>query len=269
MAARAFRAAAPCGLATVCSAELDRREDWRATGATSLGAWLVQQLGVCAATARAYSQVAEHVSDLPHLGAGLLEGRLSLDKVRSVLGVATPENEAEWAEAAESLGARPRALVRSKALPTRGSDRAERGEALAALQRRLAHHRGPAGSGPLCRRAFRARVPGKATAGSDGETPSDQRRADAFVACDDRGGAVGRLALPLVVAHVPFESARPRVRAPRRAQNGRAHQRRVVAAPGLRGHGDRRPRRHVTATPCTRAGPSASRPPPSAARSPA
>ncbi len=75
VAARAFRVrcSQDAVLATVC-AELDRREDWRATGATSLGSWLVQHLGVSDATARAYAQVAEHVSDLPHLAAGLSEG---------------------------------------------------------------------------------------------------------------------------------------------------------------------------------------------------
>src|ERR1700722_19997894 len=80
-------------LATVC-AELDRREDWRASGATSLGSWLAQHLGVSGATARTYSAVAEKVSDLPHLAAGLSDGRLSLDKVASLVGVATPETEA-------------------------------------------------------------------------------------------------------------------------------------------------------------------------------
>ena len=46
-AARAFRVrcSQDAVLATVC-AELDRREDWRATGATSLVAWLVQHLEI-------------------------------------------------------------------------------------------------------------------------------------------------------------------------------------------------------------------------------
>src|ERR1700722_765263 len=49
-------------LATVC-AELDRREDWRATGGTSLGSWLAQHLGGSDATARGYAQGAGCGSD--------------------------------------------------------------------------------------------------------------------------------------------------------------------------------------------------------------
>ncbi len=46
---------------------------------------------------------------------------LSLDKVRSLLGVATPENEAGWAEAAAELSYRDLGeLVRSKKLPDPG-----------------------------------------------------------------------------------------------------------------------------------------------------
>ena len=71
-----------------CCAELDRRQGWRASGATSLGSWLVQQLGVSDATARAYAEVARHSATCRILAAGLAEGRLNLDKVRCVLAVA-------------------------------------------------------------------------------------------------------------------------------------------------------------------------------------
>ena len=109
MAARAFRVrcSQDAVLATVCG-ELDRREDWRASGATSLGGLArVQHLGrfgrngsdLCAVSVRGSS------IDLPHLADGLADGQISLnlDKVRSVLGVATPHNEAGWAEAATEL----------------------------------------------------------------------------------------------------------------------------------------------------------------------
>ena len=39
--------------------------------------------------------------------AGLAEGRLNLDKVRSVVGVATPENEAQWAKVEKELSRLP------------------------------------------------------------------------------------------------------------------------------------------------------------------
>ena len=89
-------------MASVC-AELDRRQDWRASGGD-----LVRRRGWSSSSGSLTPrpgptrQVAEHVSDLPHLAAGLSEGRLNLDKVRAVLGVATPESEARWAEAAAS-----------------------------------------------------------------------------------------------------------------------------------------------------------------------
>ena len=39
--------------------ELDKREGWRAEGATSLEAWIVERCGVSLATARAFAHVAE------------------------------------------------------------------------------------------------------------------------------------------------------------------------------------------------------------------
>jgi Domain of unknown function (DUF222) len=206
-AARAFRVrcSQDAVLATVC-AELDRREDWRATGATSLGAWLVQHLGVSDATARAYAQVAEHVSDFPHLAAGLSDGRLNLDKVRSVVDVARPETEAEWAEAAGSLSFKDLgALVRSKQVPTRASGQAEEerrtlrfNDGLRTMVAQL-----PAVSYNAVRAVLEERVK---QMGSDGETRLDQRLADALVSLTTGSGGLGSASrVPLVVAHVPYE----------------------------------------------------------------
>ena len=204
VAARAFRVrcSQDAVLATVC-AELDRREDWRASGATSLGSWLVQRLGVSDATARAYSQVAEAVTDLPHLAAGLSDGSLNLDKVRSVVGVATPHNEAGWAEAAAALSYKDLgALVRSTQVPTRESDRAEQdkrslrfNDALRTIVAQL-----PAVSYAQVRSVLGQRAK---KIGSDGETPLDQRLADALVSLTRSDG--GTSGAPVVVAHVPFE----------------------------------------------------------------
>ena len=204
VAARAFRVrcSQDAVLTTVC-AELDRREDWRATGGTSLGSWLVQHLGVSDATARAYAQVAERVSDFPHLAAGLAEGRLNLDKVRSVVAVATTETEAQWAEAAGDLSFKDlAALVRSKELPTPASDRADE------EKRSFRFNDGPrtivAQLPPVSYAAVRSVLEARVKAmGSDGETRLDQRLADAFVSLTSRGPGI--LWAPLVVAHVPFE----------------------------------------------------------------
>lgn len=209
VAARAFRVrcSQDAVLTGVC-AELDRREEWRATGATSLGAWLVQHLGVSDATARAYAQVSGQVSDLPHLAAGLSEGRLNLDKVRSVLGVAGPESDAQWAEAAAELSFKDLvALVRSKKLPSRPSGRGDEerrfvrfNDALRTIVAQLP---------PVSYTAVRSVLEARAEQlGSDGETSLDQRLADALVSLlvgSDRGGGASGAA-PLVVAHVPFEA---------------------------------------------------------------
>ena len=208
VAARAFRVrcSQDAVLASVC-AELDRRQEWRATGATSLASWLVQQLGVSDATARAYAAVAEQVSDLPHLAAGLSEGRLNLDKVRSVLGVASPESEARWAEAAAELSFKDLgALVRSKAVPTRASDQLD--EERRSLRFNDSLRTVVAQLPPVSYAAVRAVLErGAEQIASDGETPLDQRLADALVALlGSEGGRGGRAPSdPLVVAHVPFE----------------------------------------------------------------
>jgi Domain of unknown function (DUF222) len=210
LAARAFavRCSQDAVLASV-GAEVDRRQDWRASGATSLGSWLVQQLGVSAATARAYAEVASHVSDLPHLAAGLAEGRLNLDQLRAVLAVATPETDAQWAEAAGALSFKDlEALVRSKELPTRASDRAD--EERRSLRFNPARRSLVAQLPPLSYAEVRAVLEARVKAmGSEPETPLDQRLADALVSLltqsGPANGAAGSARVPLVVAHVPFE----------------------------------------------------------------
>src|SRR5580704_635163 len=44
--------------------ELDRRQGWRDSGATSLVAWLEQRFGLSAASARTYAVLGEHLIDL-------------------------------------------------------------------------------------------------------------------------------------------------------------------------------------------------------------
>ena len=166
--------------------------------------WLVQHLGVSDATARAYAQVAEQVSDLPHLADGLSAGRLNLDKVRAVLGVATPENEAEWAEAAE------RALLSGIWWPWC----APRNCRLGPLTRPIRTNARCASTTPCARwwpscpltpmwRCALCSKVGPRRSATDGETPFDQRLADALVSLARAGGAGGARA-PLVVAHVPL-----------------------------------------------------------------
>ena len=96
-------------------AELDRRQAWRAEGATSCGAWLTQRLGVAEGTGRAWTQVAERLWDMPHLAQGLRVGALSFDKVRPAVELATPESDASVLRQAQECTVRQLSdLVRSQ-----------------------------------------------------------------------------------------------------------------------------------------------------------
>ena len=86
--------------------ELAKREGWRAEGATSMEAWIVERCGVSLASARSFAHVAERLNELPHLAAGLSSGELTFDKVRAVADVASPRNDQELAEQAKDCTVR-------------------------------------------------------------------------------------------------------------------------------------------------------------------
>jgi hypothetical protein len=183
--------------------ELDRRQRWRDSGATSLVAWLEQRLGLSASSARTYATVGEHLIHLPQVARALWEGQVSLDKAKVLAGVVTAQNEAGWVEAAAELSFRDLGdLVRSKQLPNRAADAAEQdkrsvrfNDALRTIVAQL-----PSVSYVEVRALLEQRAK---KIDSDGETPYDQRLADALVSLCQGEGANG--GAPLVVAHVPFE----------------------------------------------------------------
>jgi hypothetical protein len=161
--------------------ELDRREAWRAEGATSLGAWLTQRLGVAEGTGRSWALVAQRLWDLPHLAQGLRVGALTFDKVRAAVEVATPETDASVLRQAEECSVRQLMdVVRAN----RGTSdhQAERQFEYRYLRfndtRRVITAQLPEDSYAEVRTAVteRARL-----FPSDGETRYDQRRADALV----------------------------------------------------------------------------------------
>jgi hypothetical protein len=86
--------------------ELDRRQAYRAEGATSVAAWMTQRLGVAEGTGRSWALVAEKLWDLPHLAQGLRVGALSFDKVRAAVELATPESDASVLRQAEECTVR-------------------------------------------------------------------------------------------------------------------------------------------------------------------
>jgi hypothetical protein len=161
--------------------ELDRREAWRIEGATSSGAWLTQRLGVAEGTGRSWSQVAERLWDLPHLAQGLRVGALSFDKVRVAIELAEPESDASVLRQAQECTVRQLTdLVRAK----RGTsdDQAATRHEFRYLRfndaRRLVTAQLPEDAYAEVRAAITERA---RQFPSDGETPYDQRRADAFL----------------------------------------------------------------------------------------
>ena len=108
------------GRLTAIVGEIDRRQAFRADGATSTQSWLVERNGMSRASARSLVRVAERLFDLPSLAGALSGGRVSFDKVRTAAGVATPETDAEWTQVAEGLSVAELAEVtRSNARPAR------------------------------------------------------------------------------------------------------------------------------------------------------
>jgi hypothetical protein len=205
--------AALTGRLVALAGELDRRQGWRAEGATSLEAWMVAQTGVSVPTARAQAHVAGRLFDLPHLAAGLASGELSFDKVRAVVDTATPETDAEFA--AQAAGSSVRELA-DVARTTRR--RAQDGEP--DYERRSVRFNDtfrtmtaqvPPESYAELRAALEA---GARQLPTDGTTPWDQRLADALLALVRSGGGGGAKARAgvgggsspyTVVAHAPIE----------------------------------------------------------------
>lgn len=96
--------------------ELDRRKAWRVDGATSMVAWLVQQCGVAAVTAREWVTAATKLKELPKISDALSQGKLSFDQVKPLVEVAKPETDAKLAEQATHWSAKQ---VRELALAAR------------------------------------------------------------------------------------------------------------------------------------------------------
>ena len=86
--------------------ELGKREAWRAEGATSLVAWIVERCGRSLASARSVVHAGERLVDLPRLAAGFSSGELTFDKVRAVADVATPANDQKLADQAKDCTVR-------------------------------------------------------------------------------------------------------------------------------------------------------------------
>ena len=186
--------------------ELDRRQAYRDEGATSLESWTAERFGISTATARALAHVGEEASNLPHLVGSLCAGEISFDKLRALADVATPETDRELCDQAVQCTVRELAdLARTRARPTTAPGRSghERrslrfNDAFCTMTVQLAPE--AYAETKACLEARARLVP------SDGETPWDQRRCDAFLAIIRSAGAGGASAATpyFVVAHVPL-----------------------------------------------------------------
>ncbi len=182
-AATSRQLASLAGRIVLLAAELDRREGWRAEGATSLEAWLTERCAVAPATARAWAHVGARLFDLPHLADGLCEGQVSFDQVRAVVDAATPESDGAFLARASECSVRQLAeLAKSEATATATPVSAAR-----------EHETRSVRFNDSCR-TMTAQLPAEAYAEvrasleatarqfpSDGETRYDQRLADALV----------------------------------------------------------------------------------------
>jgi hypothetical protein len=213
------------------AAELDRREGWRAEGATSVVAWLSERCSVSTATARAWSHVGTRLFDLPKLADGLCAGGLSFDQVRAVVDAATPESEHAYVAQASECSVRQLGELAKADVAASASAKTQQSHAASEHETRSVRFNDaartmiaqlPEASYAEVRAGLEATARGIT---SDGETRWDQRLADALVSLVRAGGGRRRRpasrnkaddeeapsseAVPspyLVVAHVPLST---------------------------------------------------------------
>lgn len=171
------------GAIVVLLGEATRRQTFSEDGATGPEPWAVQRFGISGPSARALQRVGEKAWDLPHLVGALCEGAITFDKMRAVADVATPETDGALREQAERCTvrqlvdvARTTAARRPSAAPTR-SERDQRSLRFNDDCRTMTVQL-PSESYAETKACIDARtkeIP------SDGETPLDQRRCDAFL----------------------------------------------------------------------------------------
>ena len=92
------------------AAAFDADGGWGGAGIRSLPHWLSIQAGLDLSTSADLLRIGQGLADLPLIRQAATSGQLSLDKVRALLRVATPADEAVWLELA--LGADASQLTR-------------------------------------------------------------------------------------------------------------------------------------------------------------
>ncbi len=192
------------------SGEMERRQAFRADGATSIETWISARCRRSAASARMLSHVGQRLFDLPHLQGALSSGQASFDQVRALVDVADPESDARWAsEALEGRSVRELGELARRAAaedeegepPSPGPERPslKLNDTTCTMTARLPKE---------AYAEVRGRLEGIAKAlGNEGGIPYDERLGQALVLlCRGAAGANGDPAPYLVVAHVALST---------------------------------------------------------------
>jgi hypothetical protein len=168
---------------------MDRAEDYRSDGATTMAAWLVAIVHVSHDTAREWVRVAHALQDLPCLRARFASGAMSWDQIAPATRFATPDTDT--ALAVELVGCTAAQIAEmARHHQTRNRQQAARSHRERGLVFRRDHDRDgyrlggflPAAEGALVKAVIERRAE---AAGPDTETgqwePLHQRNADALV----------------------------------------------------------------------------------------
>jgi hypothetical protein len=217
---KAFRAkAAAEGEIVVRLGEIDRRQAFRDEGATSSETWAAERFGVSTPTARALTRVGAKAWDMPHLVGSLCAGDVSLDKVRTVAEVATPETERHLRDRAQQCTVRELADIARSTVKSDAATSASQSKSKSEYERRFLRFNDqfrtvvaqlPAECYAEARTALEAwarEVP------TDGETPWDHRLCDGFSemirstwASDSTSERATTVSPHMVVVHVPLDA---------------------------------------------------------------
>jgi hypothetical protein len=190
--------------------EAERRESYRDDGATSAAAWAAERFDLSKPGARALVRVAQKAWDVPCLVAALQAGEISFDKLRVLSPVATPTSDAALVEEAR------RRTVRELAQLARARKFSPRRDRAAEEERRSLRCNDDVRTltvqlPPESYAEARSRLESmaKEIPAGDGETPWDQRMADAFMGLIRSGGDAGSGGVAarspyFVVVHAPI-----------------------------------------------------------------
>jgi Domain of unknown function (DUF222)/HNH endonuclease len=206
------RVAADEGEIIAIVGEVDRCQSYRDEGATSTEAWLVQRFGVSAATARSLTRLAQKAWDMPHLVGSLCAGDLSLDKVKAVSDVTTPETDRELRDQALEYSVRELTEIarttaaKNASPPSSDSAHDQRYLRFNDEYRTLTTQLPPPRYAEV-KAGIEAWARGVPT---DGDTPWDQRCADAFIeiirSSSGTDAGVPSVNPFFVIAHVPLST---------------------------------------------------------------